>query len=272
MARRSGSLTLATGTLALLLLACGGATTKTSSSSSSSSPSTSAGLTSVPPSSAPGPSAPTPTVSPSTTSPFGTTFAYEPLWPFGSLADAQAWERQYRTGGQQPWHLDAAQTALSFAGGYLGYTELDRTTSSSVGADGAHVGVGYVTEGARTSTAAVVHLLRFGFDADAPWEVVGTDDTNFSLTSPVYGAKISSPVSVGGRITGVDESIHVQARELASATPVGDACCLPAGGENSLWQTSLTFRAAAGSVVTIAASTGGHIQRVERFTVTGVTA
>lgn len=268
MAGRRRSLVLAAAMLAVLPVACGRSATTTPSTSSSSPSSTRAAVTTSPPTT----SAPATTIRPSTTSPFGTAFAYQPLWPFGSLADAQAWERQYRAGGQEPWHLDAEHTALSFASAFLGYTELDRTTGTRTGVDGAHVGVGYVTEGTRTATAAVVHLLRFGADADAPWEVVGTDDTDFSLTSPAYAAKVSSPVVVGGKITGVDESIHVQARQLSSVGAIGDACCLPAGGERSPWQTSLAFRAATGSVVTIAAATGGHIRQVERFTVTGVAA
>ncbi|MEA2703572.1 MAG: hypothetical protein QOD63_1517 [Actinomycetota bacterium] len=207
---------------------------------------------------------------PVTTSPFGTTFAYQPLWPFRSLAEADAWQESYRSGGHQPWHLDAAQTALSFASGYLGYTEIDKTTSTTPAKDGVLVAVGSATEGGRISTAAVVHLLRFGAGTDAPWEIVGTEDKDFSLTEPRYGATVTSPLTVGGLITGVDESIHVQVRQLSSEAPIGDACCVGAGGDRSPWQATVTFQGATDHVLTVAASTGGHLLKVERFTVTAV--
>src|SRR5438445_3380981 len=38
--------------------------------------------------------------------PPASTFRYQPLWPFSGQADAAAWQASYRTGGQQPWHLD----------------------------------------------------------------------------------------------------------------------------------------------------------------------
>ncbi|HEY1343392.1 MAG TPA: hypothetical protein VGF54_00225, partial [Streptosporangiaceae bacterium] len=32
-------------------------------------------------------------------------FAYQPLFPFGSLAEVRAWQASYASGGHQPWHL-----------------------------------------------------------------------------------------------------------------------------------------------------------------------
>ena len=49
----------------------------------------------------------------------------------------------------------------------------------------------------------------FGPDADSPWEVVGSDDTTFSVEQPAYGSTVQSPMLVGGHITGVDENIRV---------------------------------------------------------------
>jgi len=40
-------------------------------------------------------------------------------------------------------------------------------------------------------------------------------------------------------------------------------------GTRSPWSASVTFRAEPGTVITIAASTGGHVAAVERFAVTG---
>ena len=150
---------------------------------------------------------PTPSPTPSNTSPKPTTtvrpFAYQALWPFSSAADAAAWQSSYRSGGHQPWHLDPEQTALSFTTGYLGFTEVDRVVSSSVGSGEARIGVGYQA-GGRLAHAATLHLVRIGQGLDAPWEVVGTIDTTLTLDRPRYGATVTSPLTVGGRITGVD--------------------------------------------------------------------
>jgi hypothetical protein len=206
-----------------------------------------------------------------TTPPPASTFAYQPLWPFRSADEAKAWQDSSGA-GHQPWHLDAGQTALSFTNGYLQISDVDRvirTTTDDKG--GAHVAVGFPTEGGRTGTAAVIHLVRYGDGADAPWEVVGTDDSaDFTLTAPHYGATVTSPTVAGGNISGVDESIRVQVRQPSSPAPIGESCCLPAGGTGSPWKTNVTFTGATDPVRTIVASTGGHLLAVERFAVTGV--
>jgi hypothetical protein len=193
---------------------------------------------------------------------------YQPLWPFGDYARARAWQLESRTSGVQPWHLDAPQTALGFASGYLGFTELNRVTSSRVAADGAHVGVGYLNPNGVAQTAAVLHLVRFGPDADSPWEVVGTDDTSFSLEQPSYGSTVSSPMTVGGHITGVDEAIVLSVRSLAGGIVNSPVSPLPAGGDHQPWSAPVAFHGS--GTLTIVAYIGGHLQRVERFAVQGV--
>jgi hypothetical protein len=204
------------------------------------------------------------------TAPGRPTTGYLPLWPFGTVAEAQDWQRSYRTGGHQPWHVSADHTALSFTTGYLGLGGVDRVLRSVVQGDDALVTVGYATTGRRTSAAAVIHLIRFGGGSDAPWEVVGTRDTTLSLTTPSYAATVSSPVRVGGRISGVDESIHVWVRQASASRPVGETCCLPAGGAGAPWSTAVGLRGASEPVLTIVAATGGHVTDVERFAITGV--
>ena len=181
------------------------------------------------------------------------------------------WQQSYATGGHQPWHLDAGQTALAFAS-WLGYSNIDTVIGVHTNGTGAHVSVGFHTGGPtnQTSISAIVHLVRWGTGSALPWEVVGTDDTTFSLTSPGYGAIVISPVEVGGLISGVDESIRVQVRSSSSSSVVGTLCCLPAGGSNTPWSATVSFTASPGAVLAIAASTGGHVASVERFTVTGV--
>jgi hypothetical protein len=221
-------------------------------------------------------SSPPGTSDPSTPSPGGgpapaDDFGYQPLWPFRTQADADAWRDQYRAQGSQPWHLDAEQTALSFTTGYLGFTEIDRVVASDIGASEAHVTVGYATDGGRTSTAANIHLVRFGSGDDAPWEVVGTADTDLTLETPRYGATVSSPITVGGHVTGVDENLVVRVHQPSSEGPIGESpCCLPAGGERMPWETTVSFAGATDPALTIVVWTGGHYQGVERFAITGV--
>lgn len=197
---------------------------------------------------------------------------YQPLWPFATRATAQQWQEAYRTGGQQPWHLDAEQTALSFASGFLGFTEIDTVTSTDVGATDAEVGVGYVDpDSGETATAAVVHLMRYGSGDDAPWEVVGTRDTSLLLETPDYGTTARSPMQVGGYITGVDESLQVQVLQASSSEPLGRSTQpVPAGGEDAPWQVGVQFRAPTDPAVTVVVWTGGHVQDVERFAITGL--
>ena len=193
---------------------------------------------------------------------------YQPLWPFANLTAAKDWQAAYRSGGQQPWHLDAGQTALSFTRGYLGFSDIDIVTSTRTDSIGAHIGVGYRDPNGTARTAAVLHLVRFGTDSDSPWEVVGSDDATFSLEVPAYGSVVHSPVTVGGHITGVDENIRVTMRQLSA--PVGQSCCTPAGGTNQPWTAKVPFSGLTDTVATIVASTGGHLQAVERFAIQGV--
>ncbi|MEV0387388.1 hypothetical protein [Nonomuraea sp. NPDC050643] len=197
---------------------------------------------------------------------------YQPLWPFSGPEEVAVWQRAYRANGDDRWHLDAGRTAVAFSRDFLGFSEIDRAVKTVQ--DGAHarVHVGFRAEdGPKPMVAAVVHLMRYGTGKDAPWEVVGTDDTTLTLTTPDYGARVGSPLTVGGRITGVDESIRIQVRRPGSATPLGERCCLPAGGEKSPWSGKVTFTGRPAGTLTVVASTGGHVATVERFAVTGVT-
>jgi hypothetical protein len=205
---------------------------------------------------------------PTLSTPFG--LGYQPMWPFPDLSAATSWQTSYRQGGHQPWHLDAAQTALSFTQGFLALEQIDTVTSHRSGADGAHVGVGFRDPNGQLHTAAVLHLVRFGTDPDAPWEVVGSDDTAFSLDRPAYGVRVTAPLTAGGRIIGVDENIRVVVRQQSSSAPIGQACCTPAGGHNQPWSAVVPFAGATDAVLTIVATTGGHLQQIERFAIQGV--
>ncbi|SEG99862.1 hypothetical protein SAMN05444920_114138 [Nonomuraea solani] len=266
--------------LALLGLAVAGCGGTGETGATVSSPSRSSVPVTSPPLTTPAPTTPAPatttsaSASTSEPAPGGTLIAgrYQPLWPFSGPGEAAAWQRSYQANGTGKWHLDAGRTAVAFSRDFLGFKEIDRAVKTVE--DGAHarVHVGFrAEEGPKPLVAAVVHLMRYGGGKDAPWEVVGTDDTTLTLTTPRYGATASSPLTVGGRISGVDESIRIQIYRPGTAKPLGERCCVAAGGTNSPWSGRVTFTARPGRTLTVVASTGGHIATVERFAVTGVT-
>ncbi|QYC42490.1 hypothetical protein Nocox_24435 [Nonomuraea coxensis DSM 45129] len=282
-------MTARTGRAVVLLIALGAAAAGCGGEPGRTPPAAVSSPATAPPSEAP-PSETSPSETPSsatpppeTSPPPGTPGArdlvagrYQPLWPFADAAEAEAWRSRHREDGSDAWHLDPARTAVRFARDHLGFTEIDRAVRTSL--DGAHarVHVGLTAEeGPRPLVAAVVHLVRYGKGDGAPWEVVGTDDTTFSLTTPKYGASVGSPMTVGGRITGVDESIRVHVRRPGGGKALGEHCCVGAGGERSPWSAEVTFRpgpkTTPGTTLTVVASTGGHVAEVERFAVTGVT-
>jgi hypothetical protein len=217
---------------------------------------------------APTPMPTTGTASPSPTVP---AFRYLPLWPFDSVADAIAWQKDALPGGHQPWRLSPDLTALAFTTGYLQFTTVDRSLGTTVDGDEAWVQVGWRAENGTDFTTAIVHLARIGSGANRPWEVVGTRDTTLSLTTPAYGALVASPLTAGGRITGVDESLRVQVRGTGETGVLGEVAGIPAGGENHPWTAQMSFRRSTGTVRTIVVSTGGHAgPGVGRFAITGV--
>jgi hypothetical protein len=224
---------------------------------------------------------PTPSETPSETptSPAGSapTLAPGPLvlapgqvgvWPFADGAQANQWQAAYRSAGTDPWHLDADATAVMFAANYLGFTEMTTVTTRTGSGRDLDIGVGYV--GPNNPTAAVVHLVRLGSASDSGWEVVGATSSSISITRPSSGATVGAAITVAGRITGVDENIRVSVRQQGTA-PVGQFCCQAAGGDNSPWTVTVHLQASASAgVAAIVASTGGHVQAVERFAVIGV--
>ncbi len=193
---------------------------------------------------------------------------YQPMWPFRTVQEVQAWQAAYAASGEQPWHLDAKATAQAFTMGFLGFNEVNLVIGVTVDDKGAHVAVGYHTEGTLTGTSAVLHLFRWGSGSTAPWEVVGSDDPpTLSLSIPGYGSTITSPVTMGGTLDGIDENIRVEVRQPSSIAPLGEWCCLNIGGFGTQWRATTTFSGATDPVLTLVAHTGGHLQRVERFAI-----
>jgi len=244
---------LAAAAAVLLAAGCGAAGPSASHPSSASAPASAPAPASVPGS-----------------APASAPFAYQPLFPFGSPAEVRAWQASYASGGHEPWHLNPGLTALAFTEGYLGFSRIDKVAGLSLSGGDAHVTVAFHRPDGHVSAAAVLHLVKYGSGKYAPWEVVGTDDTTLTLDIPAYGGTATSPVRIGGKITGVDESLRAEVHRLGSSGPVGSYCCRPAGGQATPWSFRVPFHAPPGGVITIVVHTGGHVAAVERFAVTGV--
>jgi hypothetical protein len=253
---------LAAAAAGLLLAACGTAGSPVPGSSSPAKP---AASSPVPPGTAASGTAGT---APST-APAPAPFGYQPLYPFANLAQVRAWQAAFASGGHQPWRLQAGLTALAFTA-YLGFPQIDKVAGQTGTASDAHVAVGFTLPSGKVSTAAVVHLVRYGSGKYVPWEVVGTDDTTLTLDLPAYGSTVTSPVTIGGTITGVDENLRAEARTLGRTSLVGTSNTRPAGGQAAPWSLTVPFRAPSGTVLTLVVHTGGHVTAVERLAVTGV--
>jgi hypothetical protein len=198
-------------------------------------------------------------------------FRFRALWPFASVADAAAWQQQALPGGHQPWRLDPGETAVAFAQTYLGYTEIDRVVSREVNGDEAWIGVGATPPEGRLNAAAVLHLARIGTGElnTRPWEVVGSRDTTLTVTTPRYGSQVGTVLTLGGRITGVDESLSITVHTLGGPV-LGQVNRIPAGGTRQPWSATLLVDSSKSRVATVAIATGGHLLEVEKFAVTAI--
>jgi len=199
-------------------------------------------------------------------------WSFQPLFPFANLAHAQAWQRAYASRGHEPWHLSPELTAVAFSQEYLGFSEINKVAGQSVSQGDARVAVGLTLPGGRVSSAAIVRLVRYGSGSNAPWEVVGTDDTTLTFHRPADGATVGSPVKIAATVAGVDEYLHAEARTLGAGQPLGTYCCQPAGSGANPWSLTVPFQANSGQVITVVVHTGGHVALTERFAVRGVRA
>ncbi|MGI8697658.1 MAG: Gmad2 immunoglobulin-like domain-containing protein [Mycobacteriales bacterium] len=175
------------------------------------------------------------------------------IWPFTSLADAQAWQRS----GTGSWHRDAAQTALRFMG-FLQAAEVDRVLAdqpetTSIGT-GRKVTLGRKLADGTVAAVTVVHLVRLGSGSSAPYAVTVAGAYRLAITAPEIAAPVRSPLAVEGTITGVDESVRVELRTLGRAAPIS-APAAAMGGTGTPWQTSVSFPAPPSGTATLVART-----------------
>jgi len=176
------------------------------------------------------------------------------IWPYASLAQAQAAQR---SGNIQSWHSDPAQTALRFMG-YLQAPEVDKVTgnekeTTSVGA-GRKVSLGRKMADGSVATVTVVHLVRLGGGSTAPYAVTVAGAYQLAITQPEIAAPVRSPLLVRGTVLGVDQSVRVEVRTPSLATPVS-APAAAMGGSAKPWETSVSFAAPASGTGTLVART-----------------
>jgi hypothetical protein len=146
------------------------------------------------------------------------------VWPFTTAAEAEAWR------STAPWATDKKQVAGRFATGLLG---LKGVTTGTVceSCDLVELRLG----GALVGTAT---LVRYDVGGTRVYTVVAVDGGDLKVTRPTAGAAVTSPTSVSGRITGVDENVSLSlvtqaGKKLATAgAPAGSA--VP-------WQASLSW-------------------------------
>jgi hypothetical protein len=196
-----------------------------------------------------------------------------PLWPFQTVAQADAWLRTYRAVGSDGQHrLDAASTALEFTRGALGFTGVDRVISTDGTGAEQFVAVGWRSENGSDLTAAVLRLIRLGTDPASPWVVVGTRGTERALATPGYGERVSGSLTVGGRITGADEALRVLVVGPGGVV-LGRAGPVPVGGADQAWSVLVPLVVVSpGAALSVVVSTGGHVADVEWFAITAVIA
>lgn len=209
------------------------------------------------PSTAPSPASTSPTPAPGRSGgPVSVTSTAYTIWPFTSLAEAQAWQL---AGGSQPWHLDPKQTALLFVNGFLQAPEVDVVMVST--AETTSVGVGRkVTLGRKMADGklrevTVVHLVRLGSGSTAPYAVTRAAGTyTLKISSPGIAAPVRSPLRVRGTIDGVHQSVRVELRAPSRTAPISAPAAGP-GSATTGWQTTVSFAAPASGVGTLVART-----------------
>lgn len=212
-----------------------------------------------------------PTAPPTHTAEPTPAFPVAGFYPFTIVGDEQHWESD---GGPQanPNYLDPKETALSFAAKFLGQPSIDQVMSDKSDHGLERVTLGRMfNDGNSTRAVAVttVKLERYG----QAWIVVGADDPSgeLSMTSPLRGAEVNSPMVVTGPAYGVDEAITVDVRSVPSGVLSTRPAHASFGNGSAPWSVSLSFRRPFepnGAVVAYEASAadGGPL----RIAVTGV--
>ena len=150
----------------------------------------------------------------------------QPIWPFATDAQATAFP------AAKPWASTSLTTARHFLTDYLGVQGVALLAPRCL-CDG------LVLLSVRGLEVGQMRLVQVGTAATRPWSVIGvTDGTALQVTAPATGAAVTSPLTVTGRVLGVDESIRVRLLSRAGA-PLAQAYA-PAGLDIP-WSTTLRW-------------------------------
>ena len=128
-----------------------------------------------------------------------------PIWPFSTDEQAASWREHH---GNYPWARDPVLVARHLL---LDYLKLPGRLVVRRAAP-ARAGVVQVVVTAAGRPISVLSVERVGPAADGPWSVTGGTAEDVAVTSPQPGDAVSAPLTVTGRVTGYDESVHLQMR------------------------------------------------------------
>ena len=153
-----------------------------------------------------------------------------PVWPFTTDAQAAEW---LAAKGSRTWAADPVQVAQHLMDDFL---KLPGT--KAVGTAGRRGGAVSVVVKVGDRVVSTVQLEQVGRTAGGPWSVTGAVSEDVGVTSPAPGAAVESPLRVTGRVTGYDQSVHVQLLS-SSGAQVADGYAM-AGAEQP-WSQPLRW-------------------------------
>jgi hypothetical protein len=151
------------------------------------------------------------------------------LWPFASHAQTEAWRQDP---SRMPWAGSNLQVAQHFVTDYLRLTGV-HVVQSCVSCDV----VSIVTAGGQE--VATMTLVREDDGSPRAYSVAGVRVARgFAVTSPAEGGSVSSPLTVRGTLTGVDENVSTDLLTQSGRT-IGHTSA-PAGS-GAPWSAQLSW-------------------------------
>ena len=146
------------------------------------------------------------------------------LWPFTSAQQIASWQTTY------PYADDKRALVDHYLSDHLKLSGLTTSTTCE------SCDLVVIKNGAQTVGQA--SLERYLLDGHLVYTIVTVGETDLKITTPTYGEAVSSPTTVSGRITGVDENVSLSLVTQAGAT-IGTAGA-PAGSEVP-WSAKLSW-------------------------------
>jgi hypothetical protein len=182
--------------------------------------------------------------------------AFPGIWPFATRAELDA----YAAGSDRTFR-DPVATAREFAARYLGMADpvtFAFRPGGTPGSGGVPVGPRYseghtpLPDPRPTFTVDVRQMARQ--DASGPWTVTGAASPEIVATTPMAGARVTSPARVAGSAHAFEGNVAVQVREdgMTAGASLGKGAVTGGGDQLRPFSGQITFRAPskpAGAVV-----------------------